>query len=256
MREDWAERRQRGRRFFGIFIAGFAVYIMLKMFGVLPPIFYSIHFGWSLILVVIGLFIGVKSGFRNNAWWILMLIGGIFAFPPFDVYGVSSQMLLWPALLLFAGLMMTFSKKKTCDYKDPSMRFMRHQEHRQQMQEQQLVMSDSDSVNMNISFGGRKEIVTSKSFKGGLIRASFAGVELNLTSAEPGVQPMVLEIHASFAGIELIVPSQWEVYNEIDPMMGNVEDQRRIRTYDNPTAQQTLILRGSCTCGSIAIKSF
>lgn len=250
MREGWAERRQRGRRFVGIFIAAIAVIILLKMFGVMPPIFYSLRIGWPLILALVGLAIGIKSGFRNNAWWILVLMGTIFAFPNFEVYGVSAKRLFWPVLLLGVGLAMVFRKGRRCEYRGRSERFVRN------FDQNQMVTSDSDLVNMNVSFGGRKEIVTSKSFKGGTICASFAGIELNLTSAEPGIQPMVLEIHASFAGIELIVPSQWEVYNEIDPIMGNVEDQRRIRTYDNPTQQQTLILRGSCTCGSIAIKSF
>jgi hypothetical protein len=257
-REEWLERRRHRRRFFGIALAGFATLVLLSMFGVLPPIVYSLRLGWPLILVIIGIIFAAKSNFRGNAWWILILIGGVFMFPDILYFGVPIRRLLWPVVLLGVGLVMIFRKR---DYAwvercQPGMRGRRHHGRGHRMDPNAIVTTDSDSVQVDITFGGRKEIVTSKAFKGGVVRASFAGVELNLTSAEPGIQPMILEIHASFAGVELIVPSQWEVYNEIDPFAGNVEDQRRIRTYENPSHPQTLILRGSCSFGSISIKSF
>ena len=251
-REEWLERRRRRYRFFGIFLAGFGLLVLLKMFGLIPPVFYSIRLGWPVILVIIGIFLAIKSNFRNNAWWVLLLIGGVFMFPDFDLYGVSSRRILWPTLLLFSGLFLIFRKQDYAAWKADC----KPGKWGRKMDSNTIVTSDSDSVQVDVTFGGRKEIVTSKAFKGGVVRANFAGIELNLTSAEPGIQPMILEIHASFAGVELIVPSQWEVYNEIDPFAGNVEDQRRIRTYENPQHPQTLILRGSCSFGSISIKSF
>ena len=172
-------------------------------------------------------------------------------FPDFELYGVSARQLLWPVLLLIVGLVMIF-RKRDYDFRGDCRRNRRGQH----IGSNASWTNDADSVNIDTSFGSRKEIVTSKSFKGGIVRASFSGVELNLVSAEPGTEPMILEVYASFAGVEIIVPSNWEVQNEIDPMMGNVEDERRIRMYENPTKPQTLILRGSCSFGSVEIKSY
>jgi hypothetical protein len=119
-----------------------------------------------------------------------------------------------------------------------------------------VVTHDADNVNIDVTFGGRKEIITSRSFRGGIVRATFAGVEINLAAADGGIQPMMLEIHASFAGVEIIVPSHWEIQNEINPTVGSVEDQRMVRTHDISADKRVLILRGSCSFGSVEIKSY
>ena len=57
--------------------------------------------------------------------------------------------------------------------------------------------------------------------------------------------------------MELIVPSHWEIQNEIETTLGNVEDHRAIRTGTSSTEERkVLILRGSCSFGSVEIKSY
>ena len=240
------KRREDGkmvyRLVFGVAIVGIGVLLLLKMFHLLPPIAYSFHLGWPLILIAAGLAIGVKSGFRKNAWWILILIGIVHLVPPFNIGDVPSRRIIWPLLLILAGLAMVFRKN-------------RHH-HQWNKRHQQVLTTDADTVNIDISFGGRKEIITSSNFRGGLVRASFAGVEINLASADSDIQPMILELRTSFAGIEIIVPSHWEVQNEINPTMGSVEDQRTIRTPDASMEKRKLILQGTCSFGSIEIKGY
>jgi len=240
-RRDWQNQRGNGRMIFGIVIAGFGLLLLLKMFHLLPPIIYSIHFGWPLILIIIGIAIGLKSNFRNNAWWILTLIGGVHMLPPFYIGDVPSRRILWPLLLVVGGLGIIFRKRTYTTHK---------------MDQIKLRTNDADTVNIDVTFGGRKEIVTSRNFRGGHVRATFAGAEINLAGADSGIQPMVLEVHASFAGVEIIVPSHWEIQNEINPTIGSVEDNRMVRTHDASAEQHTLILRGSCSFGSVEIKSY
>jgi hypothetical protein len=242
-RFDWQREKGNGRIVFGAIIAGFGLLMLLKMFNVLPPILYSVHFGWPLILIVVGFVIGLKSNFRNNAWWILTLIGGVHLLPPFYIGDVASRRLIWPFLLLAAGLAMVLRKKRTC----PTPSYKHHGP---------FISNDADTLNIDVTFGGRKEIVTSRNFKGGIVRATFAGVEINLAAADSEIQPMILEVHASFSGIEIIVPSHWKIQNEVNPTMGSVEDQRMVRTHDIGDAKHTLILRGSCSFASIEIKSY
>lgn len=243
MRPDWNRNNKNGGRIFlGTVLAVIGLILLLKALNLLPQFAFSFHFGWPLILVAIGLFIGIKSNFRNHAWWILLLIGGLHVIVPIFWGDMLPRRIIWPSLLIAAGLIM----------------ILRKQPHHTKWIDgrAQISASDADSINMDISFAGRKEIVTSRSFRGGLVRASFAGAEINLTSADSDIQPMVLEIHANFAGIEIIVPSHWDVQNEINPTMGSVEDHRIVRTHDASVERRMLILRGSCSFGSVEVKSY
>ena len=122
----------------------------------------------------------------------------------------------------------------------------------------QVVTSNENMLNVDVTFGGRKEIVTSKEFKGGNISATFGGCEINMIQADATEQPMVLNLKVSFGGVELIVPSHWELQNEIEPTFGSVEDHRAIRTSSSTISEvkKVLILKGNCSFGSIEIKSY
>ena len=249
IRRDRQAAKQNGKMVFGFIIAGFGLLMLLKMLNLLPTIYYSVHFGW-LILVIIGIAIGIKSNFRNNAWIILTLIGAVHLVPAFYIGDVSSRRIVWPTILIVAGLAMVFRKRRFPDNTPAGGTIGAT------VVGTVAYTQDADTINMDVTFGGRKEIITSKSFRGGRVRATFAGAELNLATADSGTQPMVLEIHASFAGVELIVPSHWEIQNEINPTLGSVEDHRMIRTHDTSTEKRVLILRGSCSFGSVEIKSY
>jgi hypothetical protein len=241
--------RQGGRIIFGVVLAVIGVGLLLRMFNILPPLFFHMRWGWPLVLIIIGLAMGAKHNFKNNAWWILVTIGVAHLIPAFYIGDVSSRKLLWPAMLILAGIFMITRKK------GPS-RFQQHRWH-DGSKDIAFRSVDADEVSIDVTFGGRKEIITSKNFRGGAIRASFAGVELNLGSAEShsGV-PMVLDVSASFAGVEIIVPSHWDVQNEIRPMMGSVEDNRVIRMGESTTDRPKLIVRGSVNFGSVELKGY
>ena len=244
----WKPRhRNEGRAILGVILAAAGVLLLLHTFHILPV--YSFHLGWPVIVIIIGVILGIKNNFRKNAWWILILIGLQGLLPAFYIGDVPSHQIFWPLLLIALGLTVIFRKR------DPDNAFRKRWEEKCAVP---LLNNDSDTVNIDVTFSGRKEIVTSKAFRGGVIRASFSGVELNLASAEGGAGgvPMILEVHTSFAGVELIVPSHWEVQNELRPMMGSVEDDRTIRTGEAGAERRLLILRGSCNFGSVELKSY
>ncbi len=248
--ENWQPRhRGEGKVILGIALAAVGVLSLLHMLHLLPLYFFNFHFGWPLILIVIGIAIGVKNNFRRNAWWILIAIGVAHLVPSFYIGDVPSRRLLWPLVLIAAGLAVIFRKHR------PHEHFGRRHRWQGAPNVEQL-SHDADTVNIDVTFSGRKEIITSRSFKGGTVRAAFSGVELNLSSAEAGTLPMVLEVYASFSGVEIIVPSHWEIQNEIRPTLGSVEDSRTIRTGDGAAERRVLVLRGSCTFGSIELKSY
>jgi hypothetical protein len=239
--EQYHRHRQRDRAVFGIVLVIIGILLLLKTLGF---IWFSFVFTWPLILILIGALIAIKSGFRNPAWWILMIIGIANMTPEFTINGVASRHLIWPIVLIIGGLAVAFRPRKKYYPVTPT------------FGKTQSSTTDENTLNIDVTFGGRKEFVTSKDFKGGMVSTTFGGCEINLMQADTTEKTIVLELKIAFGGLELIVPSHWEIQNEINPSFSNVEDERSIQTPASPEQKKTLILRGSCSFGSVEIKSY
>jgi predicted membrane protein len=77
-----------------------------------------------------------------------------------------------------------------------------------------------------------------------------------MAQADFSAPSVVLDCRVAFGGVELIVPSNWEVKNEISSSFGSVEDERSIQANISNETRKILILRGSCSFGSVEIKSY
>lgn len=227
-----------GRIVFGIILALIGIGLLLKTLGLLHICLHSL---WPLMLIAVGAMIGAKNRFRNNAWWILIVVGIANLVPEFEVFGTSSSSLVWPVMLIALGLMIVFRPKH-------------------KFYEPETVgganVTGEDRLVIDVTFGGRKEIVTSKDFKGGSVNVTFGGSEVNLTQTEMTTPSIVIDCRVSFGAVELIIPANWDLQNEIRPSFGSVEDERVIHTAVAGETRKKLILTGNCTFGSIDIKSY
>ncbi len=198
---------------------------------------------WPAILIALGIFIGVKNRFRNNAPFILIAIGAFNLIPRFQIFGVSTAEIAIPLLFIFGGLLFIVRPRRK--YCAPG------------MGRQRIVSSTNseDVLNIDVTFGGRKAVVTSKQFKGGNIAVAFAGAEINLMQAD-STEPMILDLKVSFGGVEIIVPSHWDVQIDMQPTFGNVEDHRNVRMANAGEQKRQLILRGTCSFGNVELKSY
>lgn len=208
--------------------------------------YFDWHSMWPFILIFIGGVIGLKSRFRNNAWWILAVIGIAHLIPVFTIWGVTSKALLIPLGMIALGLIIIFKpsrKKKLWN---------------ERCESNIKTVTNNDSVlNIDVTFGGHKEIITSKDFKGGNISTTFGGTEINLMNADSTEKTINLNVKVAFGGVEIVVPSHWQIKNEISSTAGSVEDNRNMHTHaGNDDEKITLVLSGSCNFGSIEIKSY
>jgi hypothetical protein len=236
------EHRKKNRIFFGVGVALVGAVLFLKALGLLN---FDLEFSWPVILIVVGLFAGLKSGFRNHAWWILMLIGIANLTPQFTILGKPSRHLIWPVALIIGGIVIALRPpRRRCH---PGMR------HGHPVKTS--INSESD-FDIDVAFGGRKEVVSSKEFKGGSANITFGGCELNLTQADFTEPSVAIDCKVTFGGLEIIVPSHWDVKNEISPSFGAVEDERTILTNPTGDIRKILILRGTCVFGGIELKSY
>lgn len=242
-RQSYHHERKRGHKvLFGLLLICGGAWALMSNLNITPNIDFEAI--WPYALIVIGILLGLKTRFTTIAPYILMAIGLFHAIPEFNLpignRTVSSSSLALPSIIITIGMLFIFKPRRNI-YCDRQRNFS--------------TISDN-SIEIDVVFGGRKEIITSKNFEGGHVTATFGGAELNLLQAGSTGENIVLDVRATFGGCEIIIPAHWEVRNEIVPVFGSVEDKRIMRIKDTDTPKTTLVLKGSCVFGGVEIKSF
>jgi len=206
-------------------------------------------FSWQMLLIAFGVFIGIRHNFRGGAWFVLVLVGGVFLireiYPEF-----ASFRQLWPIVLILVGLFIILRPRRGWKWN-----------HNKQTEgasdaffSEDVDYSKEDFVDSTSIFGGAKKIVISKNFRGGDLVNIFGGTELDLSQAD-FTGTAVIELTTVFGGTKLLVPSNWAVKSEAVTIFGGIEDKRRMQTMTE-SPDKTLFIRGTVIFGGIDIKSF
>jgi predicted membrane protein len=229
----------------GLFILAIGIVALMRTS---IPGFPRWAFGWEILLLAFGLFIGIRHNFRGGAWLVLVLVGGIFLLR--RIYPAFSFNQIWPVVLIVIGLFIILrprrgrkldGTKKTDGSSDSVFT-------------EDIDYSKDDFVESTSIFGGAKKIVISKNFKGGNLENIFGGTELDLSQAD-FTGTAVIELTTIFGGTKLLVPSNWAVKSEAVTIFGGIEDKRKMQTVTE-AAEKTLVIRGTVIFGGIDIKSF
>src|SRR5687767_11831043 len=70
-------------------------------------------FTWEMILILFGLFVGIKNGFRDFSWLIFIIIGGVFLTD--NIWPeLSFRQYMWPIIIITLGLMFILAPKGPC----------------------------------------------------------------------------------------------------------------------------------------------
>src|SRR4051812_47418817 len=103
--KQYREHHYKNRVFFGIALAIIGIVLMLRTMGLIP--YFSFEYSWPVILIVVGTLIGIKKGFRNNAWCIFIIVGIANLTPQFMIMGKPSTHYIWPAVIIIIGIEIT-----------------------------------------------------------------------------------------------------------------------------------------------------
>lgn len=106
----------------------------------------------------------------------------------------------------------------------------------------------------NVIFGASKKIVIAPIFKGTDINTVFGGAVLDLRKTDIEEGETTIEVNVVFGGVEIYVPSNWEVIVNITNILGATED-KRFYTDEKTFSNKQLIIKGSCIFGGIEIKN-
>jgi len=251
----------RGRVVAGLLIIVFGTGWLLQNMDIPVPAWL---WSWPMILIVVGLFIGVKSGFNDLAWIIIIAIGAFFLTDKIVPFSYEWKKFFWPIAIIGWGLLVIFGAKLRS-------RKIRSN-HPTQETDQNISNNYQGPMNINVGsstsiksgpedfldsvsiFGGCKKIIISKNFQGADIVNIFGGSELNLSQADFKTAP-VMDITQMFGGTKLIVPADWEVKSEMTSIFGGIDDKRQPRVSSEPP-EKVVILRGTSIFGGIEIKNF
>jgi hypothetical protein len=103
-------------------------------------------------------------------------------------------------------------------------------------------------------FGGVKQRITVKNFRGGRILAICGGWDIDLTRADIDGDTAVIEANALMGGGEIRVPDSWVVEFRGVPLLGGYSDETHQMITD-PAKAKRLIIRGIACMGGIVIKN-
>jgi predicted membrane protein len=261
-KKRWEERREHrsrhGHIWTGAFILLIGVAALVKATVTNLP---DWIFSWQSFLILLGLFSGIKHGFKGGAWFILILVGSAFLLR--DYYpDLEIRRYIWPvALIVIGGYIilrprhrhfgscLNDEKKKTASTGSGITEPITAEEPFESRKDFKEDFIDSTSI-----FGGTKKNIISKNFKGGDIVNILSGTELDLTRAD-FTGTVVLELTTILGGTKLIIPSNWTIRSEAVTIFGGLEDKRNMQGLgDNP--DKILLLKGTVILGGIEIKSY
>lgn len=266
LEERWGgdpKMRSRGRVLTGVLLFLIGILLLLKTSDLVwfPDWFFT----WPMILIAIGIFSGIKHGFRGGAWLVFLLIGGLFMANQINP-GWHMERYIWPIVLIAVGIgfILRPRRHRRCQR-------WREQYYQSRWQQQPDVPGTEtnaaiktdrpvgdydrrDFIDITAVFGGVKKNVLSKDFRGGDITSFMGGSEIDLSQADFSGR-VVIDVTNIFGGTKLIVPSSWDVQNDITAIFGGVDDKRQVNgvTLDH---NKTLVLDGTCMFGGIEIRSF
>ena len=210
-------------------------------------------FTWPMILILIGLFVGFKHGFRGPGWAVMILIGSFFliddVIPDFSLHRY-----IWPVGIIFLGiLILVRPRKRNWEHWKEEWKNKDWGNNWKESAEKYKSYSGEDYIDATTVFGGIHKAVVSKNFKGGDITVFMGGTEINLSQADIN-GTAILDITQIMGGTKLIVPPHWEIRSNLTSVFGSVEDKRQQEKVTNP--DKVLLINGTSIFGGIEIKNF
>lgn len=213
--------------------------------GVITNEFFRVVVSWQMLLIVLG--ISMLFQRRSTVGGaILMAVGTIFILPKIAL-GISMGT-FWPLVFVVVGIVIIVSLKS-----NPRSRQKYYDRRYRDRVGDSHYESDGGFINSSSNFNTVRHIVIDPIFKGAILQASFGGTVLDLrkTSLEEG--DTYIEIECTFSGVEIYVPTDWNVVIDMQPVFGGVDDKRFRTGADIPGRR--LIIRGKITFGGVEIKN-
>ncbi len=190
---------------------------------------------WPLVLIALGLVWIV----RGPLWLgiVSLVAGGIFLA---DALGADVDMgTYWPLLIVALGVGILLERNNVGGRRASTV-----------PGNAEILTDDESTIDVSATFSGTNRTVTSQSFVGGSVAATFGSAEIDLRQARLHENGADLQVSATFGGVTLHVPRDWVIHQNGSSVLSDVEDVRS----NHPTEGPVLRLRTSTTLGNVTIE--
>jgi predicted membrane protein len=207
---------------------------------------------WPVLIIIIGIGKLLQPGYSRQIFWGLALVG-IGALFQLNNLGVIKFWFgdLWPIAIILVGISIIRCSSMRAKFIVVNSRDKRNGGSCCGSFSNKNYAVDSDHVDISATLGGGEYKISSKQFKGGNVSATLGGCELDFRDAEIDGDSAALNVSAVMGGIELRIPSHWQVVVQASPILGAIEN----KTTAPKEAAKKLFIRGSAIMGAIEVKN-
>lgn len=214
-----------GRLFFGVVVIAAGTILLLGSADVIEA-----GRGFAIFWPSVIILAGLLSVIANRRHWVLgvviMFVGTAFLLSNLNVVDLGN--VIWPVVIIVVGLVIIFGRGGN-------------------------VHGDvGDSLNSFHVFSGSTLTSRSKQFKGGSVSAVFGGAEIDLRGAELAPNA-TLDIFMAFGGVEMKVPTGWNVVIRGFPIFGGFENKATGESL--PANAPTLVVNATVLFGGMEVKN-
>lgn len=138
----------------------------------------------------------------------------------------------------------------------PSEEATNHYHQYSEKQEKEAYQFEDESFNINAIFGTNRKVIKSKHYQGSNINSVFGNIYLDAVETEfDGV--IYIDVLNLFGSIDLVLPANYDVRNELVPILGSVNDRRNQLRHNtvNTENKKYIVLKGTVLFGNVDIKS-
>ena len=208
--------------FWGLLFVCCGALIVLHQLGMIAQI--GVH---TIVITALMIPLIVASLVKLNYFGIFLPISilSVLYTQPFDLPQINIWAALFTGLLVSIGFSLIFKRKKKrndcCDWQ------MLKGQIGNEFADNTVETIDDSVVECSVSFGDSSKYLKSSQLKRANLSCSFGALKVFFDNASLSPEGAVINLNASFSGVELYIPKEWKVKNSIECFLGGVDEKHR-----------------------------
>ncbi len=225
------------RIFWGVLLIFAGIFLIVGKLGFFPDVNV-----FSLILTVFLIVIMVKSAIHLNFTGILFPLAfiAIIYDKALGITAITPWTVLLAALLGSIGLSMIFHKHN---------KWVHTRFNNGDYKFEKIDVEDEGNIVFKNSFGATMKYINTNKFEQADFDCSFGAMKIYFDNAEMSTDNAVVRLNASFSGVELYIPKNWNVKDKTTVFLGGVS----VKNRSNEAATNTLTLTGNISFSGVEI---
>lgn len=231
--------------------------LLARNMGILPNEWFDILVAWHSLFIIVGIYTIIRQRYVGGIF--LLLIGVYLLSNHLLLFSYNADKMLWPLILAFIGLIIL---KPRSGKRRRAHRMAYHVHMAQKManrrmggaaEGEQQCQSEDGFLNSDNSFSAVRQVVLDEIFKGARIRTDFGGTTIDLRHTHLAPGETYIDVNCNLGGVELYIPTDWNVRIECNCFCGGCED-KRWKGMAPKEESSVLVIRGNISFGGLEIK--